>query len=81
MTENVTNELLPVQLKAVRTELATMREELREVRDRENDTHGAVLAVRRDQAQDAETGAHLAVRVDRLTDRLERIERRLELSD
>ena len=81
MPENVTNELLFEQMKAIRSELADMRDDLRELRDRQVETHTAVLAVRRDQINDAETGANLAVRVDRLADRLERIERRLDLVD
>lgn len=81
MPENVTNELLFEQMKAIRSELAGMRDDLRELRDRQVETHTAVLAVRRDQINDAETGANLAVRVDRLADRLERIERRLDLVD
>ncbi len=81
MTDNVTNELLLEHMKALRTELAAMREDIRELRDRQNETHSAVLAVRRDQAHDAEIGVHLAARVDRLYDRLQRVEKRLELSD
>ena len=68
-------------LKVIRSELAALRDDLRELRDRQVETHTAVLAVRRDQIHDAETGANLAARVDRLADRLERIERRLDLSD
>lgn len=68
-------------LKAIRSELAVVRDDLRELRDRQVETHTAVLAVRRDQIHDAETGANLAVRVDRLTDRMDRIERRLDLVD
>ena len=81
MTENVTNELLIEHMKAVRAELASMREDIRELRDRQNETHGAVLAIRRDQVQDAEVAIHLAARVDRLYDRIERIERRVDLAD
>lgn len=81
MPDNVTNELLLEHMKAVRAELAAMRTDIREIRDRQTETHSAVLAVRRDQAQDAEVGVHLAGRVDRLYDRLDRIERRLDLTD
>ena len=68
-------------LKAIRAELATARGDLRELRDRLVETHAAVLAVRRDQVNDAGTGASLAVRVDRLADRMDRVELRLELAD
>lgn len=81
MPENVTNELIFEQLKSMRSELADMRDDLRELRGRQVETHAAVLALRRDQVNDAETGANLAIRVDRLTDRMERIERRLDLAE
>ena len=80
MTGSVTNELLLEHMKALRAELACVREDMRELRNRQTETHAAVLALRRDQTQDAEIGASLAARVDRLHDRIERIERRLELS-
>jgi len=66
-------------LRTIRSELAAVRDDLRELRARQVETHTAVLALRRDQVNDAETGATLAVRVDRLTDRMERIEQRLEM--
>lgn len=81
MPENVNFDLVLEHLKAIRSEMADMRDDLRELRDRHVETHAAVLAVRRDQVNDAETGANLAVRVDRLADRMERIERRLDLAD
>ena len=81
MPENVTNDLLFEQLKAVRAELTGIREDARELRDRQVETHAAVLAVRRDQLGEAETSANLTTRVDRLSDRMARIERRLDLTD
>ena len=68
-------------LKAMRSELAAMREDLRELRKCQHETHTGVLAVWRDQSHDADTGFHLAARVDRLADRLERIEHRLDPVD
>lgn len=41
----------------------------------------AAAGLRRDQALDAEAGAHLAARVDRLRDDVERIKRRLDIVD
>lgn len=81
MSDNVSSELLLEHMRVVRAELAAMRNDIRELRDRQNETHSAVLAVRRDQTSDAEIGVHLAARVDRLYDRMDRIERRLEISD
>jgi hypothetical protein len=40
-----------------------------------------MASLRRDQASDAESVAFSATRVDRLNERVERIERRLELSE
>ena len=81
MAENVTNELLLEHMKAMRVELAALSGQIRELRDRQTEMHGAVVALRRDQAADAEVAAALAVRVDRISDRVDLIEKRLELVD
>ena len=75
--ENLVLELL----RAIRADTSAIRQTLTE--------HGHRLArleigqarVRRDQASDAEAGALTGVRVDGLTERLERIEARLGLLD
>ena len=69
MTDEPENPV-PEHLKGIRAELAKLREDVRELRDRQVETHTAVLAVRRDQVHDAETSAGLAIRVDRLADRM-----------
>ena len=81
MAETVTNELLLEHMKAMRAELAALTRQNRELRDRLTDVHTAVVALRRDQATDAEVAATLAVRVDRISDRVDIIEKRLELVD
>ena len=68
-------------LRAIRGDMSTMREDMRELRVRQNETLVAVTALRRDQASDAETVAHVQARVDRLGDRLDRVERRLDIRD
>ena len=45
-------------LRAIRSECREIRQDLRDLKTRQNDTHMAVLALRRDQAQDAEIVAH-----------------------
>ncbi len=68
-------------LRAIRTDLASQREILSEHSVRLTEIASAVAGLRRDQALDAESAAHLAARVDRLRDDVERIKRRLELTD
>jgi prefoldin subunit 5 len=78
MTDNVENLVLE-HLKRIQATLDEMRGEMRELRTRQNETHAAVIALRRDQANDAEISAHLQVQLDSVKDRLSSIERRLEL--
>jgi hypothetical protein len=56
-------------------------EMLRELQVRQNDTHAAVVGLRRDQAHDAEVVAHVQTRLDSLAAKIDRIERRLDLKD
>jgi hypothetical protein len=80
MTDNVENLLLE-HMRRFQSTLERIERDLREVKTRQNETHSAVLALRRDQVQDAEVSAHLQVQLDTVKDRLDRIERRLELND
>ncbi len=54
MAGAVTNELLLEHMKAMRAELAILTRQNRELRDRLTEVHAAVVALRRDQATDAE---------------------------
>lgn len=58
-----------------------MREDVRDLKIRQNDTHVAVLALRRGQVRDAEIFSHQQVQMDRLREEVERIKRRLDLRD
>ena len=80
MTENVENLMLE-HLKRFQSTLERIDRKLGELTTRQSETHTAVLGLRRDQVNDAEISAHLQVQLDGVRDRLERIERRLELSD
>ena len=41
----------------------------------------SIAPLRRDRASDAENTVHLEARIDRLTDEIDRIKRRLEITD
>ena len=76
-TDNFVLELL----REIRRDMASMRDTLREHGVRLTEIAGSVAGLRRDQAGDAEIGAHLAARVNRLHDEIDRIKRRLDLVD
>jgi hypothetical protein len=80
MAENVENLMLE-HLKRFQASLDRIERDLREMKVRQSDTHSAVIGLRRDQANDAEISAHLQVQLDSVRDRLERIERRLDLAN
>ena len=80
MTDNVENLMLE-HLKLFQATLERIERKLSELTTRQTDTHAAVLGLRRDQVNDAESSAHLQVQLDDVRDRLERLERRLDLSN
>ncbi len=57
-----------------------LRDDVHDMRSRLTSLERAVLASRRYQASDAEHVAHVQEQMDRLTDRIARIERRLEIA-
>ena len=68
-------------LRDMRRELGSVRDTQREHGLRLTEIAGSVAGLRRDQAGSAEISAHLAARVDRLRDDIDRIKRRLDLAD
>lgn len=68
-------------LRHIRADIAGLREDVREIKHRQNDTSRILASMRREQAGDAETVAHVEARLDRFGERLERVERRLDLAD
>jgi septal ring factor EnvC (AmiA/AmiB activator) len=66
-------------LRAIRGGIDGLHEDLREVKGRLTAVELGLASVRREIAALAEADAHLSARIDRFSDRLERIERRLEL--
>jgi hypothetical protein len=73
--------LVMEHVRAIRADLAILREDVREVKIRQGDMSRSLAAIRRDPANDAETSAHVQVRFDRLREEMDRIKRRLDLSD
>lgn len=80
MSANVENLMLE-HLKRFQATLERIESKISELTTRQNETHSAVIGLRRDQAQDAEVSAHLQVQLDAVRDRLDRIERRIELTN
>lgn len=68
-------------LRALRGDIAAVRDTQREHGVRLTELAAGVAGLRRDAAGDAEVSAHLAARVDRLRDDVERIKRRLEIAE
>ncbi len=73
--ENLVLELL----RALRGDMVGLRREVRDVRDRLSALELGVAGIRRDLATLAETDARIAASVDGLSDRVDRIERRLDI--
>ena len=80
MADNVENLMLE-HLKRFQATLETLTSRIEELAVRQTETHTAVLSLRRDQVNDAEVVAHVQVQMDRMRSRLDRIERRLELTN
>ena len=80
MADKVENLMLE-HLKRFQATLESIQRDIRELKTRQSETHSAVIGLRRDQVQEAEISAHLQVQLDGVRDRLERIERRLDLSN
>ena len=68
-------------LRAIRADMAGLRDDVREIKLRQTDVIRQVATLRREQAGDAEVVAHVESRMDRFGERLERIERRLDIQD
>lgn len=80
MIENVENLVLE-QLRLIRSELASVKDDTREIKTRLAVVESGIASVRRDNGDFATTQAAQHLSYDRLADRVERIERRLDLAD
>jgi septal ring factor EnvC (AmiA/AmiB activator) len=75
MSDNLVLEIL----RAIRGDIAKLSDRLDEHGHRLGRIEMMIAGQRRDQANDSEARAALEVRVDRLSNRLERVERRLDI--
>ncbi len=66
-------------LRHIRGAVDGLREDMREVKQRLTAVELGLAPVRREIAVLAETDAHLSARIDRLTDRIARVETRLDI--
>lgn len=68
-------------LRGMRADLTDIREVLKDHGHRLTRIEGSIAGLRRDQAADAEGIAHIEARFDRMNERIEKIEKRLDLVD
>ncbi len=68
-------------LRAIRGEIAEVRQDVRDVKERLTAMELSLVSLRREVVGIEEAVAHGNARFDRLANRLERIERRLDLND
>jgi hypothetical protein len=80
MGENIENLLLE-QLRAIRTAIASVKEDTREIKSRLTVFESGIASLRRDNGDFATSIPAQHLSYDRLTDRVECIERRLDLAD
>lgn len=78
MTE-ATDSLVLEHLRHIRASVDSLREDMREVKGRLTGVEAGLAAVRRDMGALAEADARIQGQLDRLSDRAERIEKRLGL--
>lgn len=82
--ENIDN-LIIEHLKALRSDLAAMRSEMQsdfqDVKGRLNHLESSNASVKRDQALSEDEAARQQLSIDRLVQRIQRIEKRLELAN
>jgi septal ring factor EnvC (AmiA/AmiB activator) len=69
-----------IYLRRMDDKIDGLRDDMREVNTRLTSVDLGLAAVRREIAVLAEADAHLSARIDRLTDRIERVERRLDIA-
>jgi len=80
MTNNFESRILE-HLRQIRADVGTIKQDIREVKHRLSALESGMAGVKREQASLYETGAVQHASHDRLTGRVDRIERRLNLID
>lgn len=79
MSDNVDNLVLE-HLRGMRAGLERIEHELREIKTRVTSVEAGIAGIRRDSANDNDKLVNQQVGLDELKNRIERIEKRLELS-
>lgn len=69
------------QLRLIRSELASVKDDTREIKTRLAVVESGIASLRRDNGDFATSIAAQHLSYDRLSDRVDRIERRLDLTD
>jgi septal ring factor EnvC (AmiA/AmiB activator) len=80
MADNIENLILE-HLRAIRTDIGGIKEDMREIKQRLTSLEAAVVGLRRDNANLYGDVIDQQARYDRLVERVERIERRLDLAE
>jgi len=78
MTENVEN-LIVEHLRHIRGRVDRIAEDMSDLKHRMSSLESAMVLVKRDASSGDETDARQQVSLDRLLDRIDRIERRLDV--
>ena len=79
MADNVENLILE-HLRAIRSDISSIKDDIREIKQRLTSLETCVAGLRRDNANLYGYMADQHTRYDRLADRVERIEKRLDLA-
>jgi uncharacterized protein (UPF0335 family) len=80
MTENVESVIIE-HLRHIRGRVDRIAEDMSDMKHRMSSLESAMVLVKREVSAGDETDARQQLSLDRLLDRIERIERRLELAD
>ncbi len=80
MTDKVENMILN-QLRAIRASQDRTEGEIKEIKNRLTSIENGIIAIRRDNTGTQEDVYHQQSAMDRINDRIDRIEKRLEIKD
>ena len=76
--ENVEHIIIE-HLRAIRTDIGLIKEDVREVKTRITHVEAGIASLKRDSAHQYDETAAANAKFDRITERIEKIEKRLEL--
>ena len=76
--ENVEHIIIE-HLRAIRTDIGMIKEDVREVKTRITHVEAGIASLKRDSAHQYDETAAANAKFDRITERIEKIEKRLEL--